>query len=157
MLLVLKSISVKMVERHLLFSLALVDLYITWGNSFCLSIYFFVRQRIFIFSIIQWFDNSDHVNHTFSQYIKVLTSTSLYWPSTTKYQPIFERISTGRSLLINLTYRFISGVEIDQGYLSFLLSKCNDVIAFKIESQMSKMGVVYFASQLENSTGVVHG
>ena len=51
------------------------------------------------------------------------SSTALKWPSTTKYQPVFESISTGRSLLINLTsYQFTSGVEFDQGYLSFFLA-----------------------------------
>ena len=56
-----------------------------------------------------------------TQFLQVLTSSALYWPSATKYQPAFERISTCRSFLNLTTYKFISGVEFDQGYLSFFL------------------------------------
>ena len=58
-----------------------------------------------------------------TQFLQVLTSSALYWPSATKYQPAFERISTCRSFLNLTTYKFISGVEFDQGYLSFFTQK----------------------------------
>ena len=56
-----------------------------------------------------------------TQFLQVLTSSALYWPSATKYQPAFERISTCISFLNLTTYKFISGVEFDQGYLSFFI------------------------------------
>ena len=37
-----------------------------------------------------------------TQFLQVPTSSALYWPTATKYQPVFERISTCRSFL-NLT------------------------------------------------------
>ena len=55
-----------------------------------------------------------------TQFLQVPTSSALYWPSATKYQPVFERISTCRSFLNLSSCQFTSGVEFDQGYLSFL-------------------------------------
>ena len=56
-----------------------------------------------------------------TQLLQVPTSNALYWPSVTKYQAAFERISTCRYFLNLTTYQFTSGVEFDQGYLSFLI------------------------------------
>ena len=39
-----------------------------------------------------------------TQRLQVPTSTALCWPSATKYQPVFERISTWRSLLNLMSY-----------------------------------------------------
>ena len=54
-----------------------------------------------------------------TQFLQVPTSSALYLPSATKYQPVFERISTCRSFINLTSYQFTSGVEFDQGYLSF--------------------------------------
>ena len=58
-------------------------------------------------------------------YLQVPTITALFWPSAIKYKPVFERILTGRSLLITLRQinARTSVVEFDQGYLSFFLAK----------------------------------
>ena len=55
-----------------------------------------------------------------TQFLQVPTRSALYWLSVTKYKAVFERISTCTSFLNFTTYWFTSGVEFDQGYLSFL-------------------------------------
>ena len=64
--------------------------------------------------------NTNQYRLILTQFLQVPTSSALYWPSGTKNQPVFERISTCRSFLNLTSYWFTSGVEFDQGYLSFL-------------------------------------
>ena len=47
--------------------------------------------------------NTNQCHLILTQYLQVPIRTNLNWLRTTKYKPLFERISTGRSLLINLT------------------------------------------------------
>ena len=57
-----------------------------------------------------------------TQYLQVPTSTAHFWPSSTNYKPVFERILTGRSLLINLmSYLFHQGSCLTRATCHFLL------------------------------------
>ena len=50
-----------------------------------------------------------------TQLLQVPTSSALYWPSVTKYQAAFERISTCRSFLNMTTYQFTSFLYFQEG------------------------------------------
>ena len=76
--------------------------------------------------------STDHYHLILTQHYQVTISAALLRPSTikhpsvppntdsaTNYQTLFERISSSRSFINLTSYKFTSGVDFDQGYLSF--------------------------------------
>ena len=68
-----------------------------------------------------------------------------------KYQPVFERILTCRSLLNLTTYLFTSGVEFDQGYLSFLFIGTRNIIFGQSKSGKNNPDIANFEPKKASS------